>query len=88
MNEIESFDKKVGEHLRKIEKNWDRFTAFYFMKGAPATNNSIEDNYSTSLNTHRKRQFRSDEGIENQMKLSRMKRYHLEHLSQKMNRLR
>ncbi|GBE54884.1 hypothetical protein BMS3Bbin15_01048 [archaeon BMS3Bbin15] len=73
MDEIESFDTKVQKRLRKIEKNWDRFTAFYFVPGAPATNNPIENYYSTSLKTHRKRQFRSDEGIENQMKLSQMK---------------
>ncbi|GBE53915.1 transposase IS66 family protein [archaeon BMS3Bbin15] len=73
MDEIDSFDTKVRKRLRKIEKNWDRFTAFYFVEGAPATNNPIENYYSTSLKTHRKRQFRSDEGIENQMKLSQMK---------------
>lgn len=74
MKEIESFDKKVQKRLRKIEKNWDRFTAFYFVEGAPATNNRVENYYSTSLKTHRKKQFRSEEGIENQMKLSQMKR--------------
>ncbi len=73
MDEIDSFDTKVQKRLRKIEKNWDRFTAFYFVLGAPATNNSIENYYSTSLKMHRKKQFRSDVGIENQMKLSRMK---------------
>lgn len=74
MDEIGSFDGKVQKRLRKIEKNWDRFTAFYFVEGAPATNNQVENYYSTSLKTHRKRQFRTDEGIENQMKLSQMKR--------------
>ncbi len=44
------------------------------MKGAPATNNGIENYYSTSLKTHRKKQLRSDKGIENHMKLSAMKR--------------
>jgi hypothetical protein len=46
----------------------------YFVKGAPATNNGVENYYSTSLKTHRKKQLRSDGGIENQMKLSAMKR--------------
>ena len=45
-----------------------------FVKGAPATNNGVEKYYSTSLKTHRKKQHRSDKGIENQMKLSAMKR--------------
>lgn len=74
MEEIDSFEKPVQKRLRKIEKNWEHFTAFYFVKGAPATNNGIENYYSTSLKTHRKKQLRSDRGIENQMKLSAMKR--------------
>ncbi len=73
MAKVDSFDTKVKKRLRKIEKNWDRYTAFYFMPGAPATNNPIENYYSTSLKTHRKKQFRSDVGIENQMKLSQIK---------------
>ncbi|KAF5429776.1 hypothetical protein C5S36_14735 [Candidatus Methanophagaceae archaeon] len=57
-----------------IEKGWAHFTAFYFVKGAPATNNGVENYYSTSLKTHRKKQLRSDRGIDNQIKLSAMKR--------------
>jgi len=74
MEKIDSFEKHVQTRLRKIEKNWEHFTAFYFVKGAPATNNGVENYYSTSLKTHRKKQLRSDRGIENQMKLSAMKR--------------
>ncbi len=74
MNEIHSFGKKVRKRLRKIEKNWDHFTAFHFVEGAPATNNLMENYYSTSLKTHRKKQFRTEEGLENHMKLSQLKR--------------
>jgi len=74
MRQIDSFEKHVQKRLRKIEKNWKHFTAFYFVKGAPATNNGVENYYSTSLKTHRKKQLRTDRGIENQMKLSAMKR--------------
>ncbi|MGB7002174.1 MAG: transposase [Halobacteriota archaeon] len=74
MEKLDSFEKHVQKRLRKIEKNWEHFTAFYFVKGAPATNNGVENYYSTSLKTHRKKQLRSDRGIENQMKLSAMKR--------------
>jgi hypothetical protein len=70
----DSFEKHVQKRLRMIEKNWAHFTAFYFVKDAPATNNGFENYYSTSLKTHRKKQLRSDMGIENQMKLSAMKR--------------
>lgn len=74
MAEIDSFDKPVQKRLRKIEKNWRYFTAFYFVENAPATNNALENYYSTSLKTHRKKQLRTDRGILNQMKLSAMKR--------------
>ena len=74
MEEIESFDKPVRKRLRMIEKNWAHLTAFYFVKDGQATNNWVENYYSTSLKTHRKKQITSDRGIENQMKLSAMKR--------------
>lgn len=77
MAELETFERPVQKRLRKIEKNWARFTAFYFVNGAPATNNLLENYYSTSLKTHRKKQLRTDRGIENQMKLSAMKRARL-----------
>jgi len=56
MGQIDSFKKHIQKRLRKIEKNWAHFTAFYFVKGAPATNNGVENYYSTSLKTHRKKQ--------------------------------
>jgi hypothetical protein len=68
------FPRKAQERLRMIENNWDFFTAFYSVKGCPATNNSIENYYSTSIKTHRKKQLRTDQGIENHMKLSALKR--------------
>jgi len=74
MEEIDSFDKAIQKRLRKIEKNWEKFTAFYFVEGAPATNNLLENYYSTSLKTHRKKQLRTDRGIQNHMKLSAMKK--------------
>ncbi|MEA3378987.1 MAG: hypothetical protein U9Q69_05125 [Nanoarchaeota archaeon] len=40
----------------------------------PATNNAIENYYSTSLKTHRKKQFRTDRGLENHMKIAALKR--------------
>ncbi|WP_337971949.1 ISNCY family transposase [Methanobacterium petrolearium] len=55
MAEIDTFDKKVRKRLRKIDKNWKYFTNFYFTPSAPATNNLIENHYSTSLKTHQKK---------------------------------
>jgi hypothetical protein len=68
-----SQEKKVRKRLEMIAENWKYLTAFYFVKGAPATNNLLENYYSTSLKTHRKKQLRKDRGIENQLKLSAMK---------------
>ena len=73
MDRIDSFKMAVKKRLRKIEELWPNLTAFYFVDGAPATNNAIENYYSTSLKTHRKRQLKTS-GIEDQMKLSAMKR--------------
>ena len=70
----EIFPKKARERLEMIKKNWKYFTAFYHIKGCPATNNAIENFYSTSLKTHRKKQLRTDEGLLNQMKLAAIKR--------------
>ena len=74
MVEIESFEVFVQKQLKMIEKNWDHLTEFYFVENAPATNNLVENYYSASLKTHRKKQLRTERGIVNQMKLSAMKR--------------
>jgi hypothetical protein len=72
--DIKSFDEKIQTRLYMIKDNWKNLTIFHALPGFPATNNPIENYYSTSLKTHRKKQLRSDEGILNQMKLSSMKR--------------
>jgi len=54
MEEADSFERPIQKRLKMIEKNWDHFTAFYFFEGAQATDNLIENYYSTSLKTHKK----------------------------------
>ena len=73
IEEIDSFEIAVRKRLMKIEELWPNLTAFYFVDNAPATNNPIENYYSTSLKTHRKKQL-EEPGIEDQMKLSALKR--------------
>ena len=68
------FPKKAIARLKMIKENWNYFAAFYHIKGCPATNNAIENYYSTSLKTHRKKQLRTDKGIINHMKLAALKR--------------
>jgi len=68
------FPKKAQKRLQMIQDNWTELTTFYHVEGCPATNNAIENYYSTSLKTHRKKQFRTEQGITNQMKLSAYKR--------------
>lgn len=74
VNEISSLDGQIQKRLKMIKKHWINLTVFHYIPGAPATNNAIENYYSTSLKTHRKKQFRTDKGILNQVKLSSMKR--------------
>jgi hypothetical protein len=74
MNQINSFDEETQKRLRMINKHWMNLTAFQYFEDAPATNNAIENYYSTSLKTHRKKQFRTEIGILYQMKLASMKR--------------
>ncbi|AKB54967.1 Mobile element protein [Methanosarcina barkeri 227] len=50
---------------------------FHYLPGAPATNNPIESYYSKSLKTDNKKQFRTDKGTENQIKLAQMRRLNL-----------
>jgi hypothetical protein len=73
MKEIDSFEIAVRNRLMVIKKRWPNLTAFYFVDNAPATNNAVENYYSTSLKTHRKNQLEVP-GIEDQMKLSALKR--------------
>ena len=68
------FSKKTRERLWKIAEDWKYFTAFYHIKGCPATNNALENYYSTSLKTQQKKQLRSDAGLRNHMKLAARKR--------------
>jgi len=41
MEEIDSFDLPLQKRMWVIEKNWEKFTAFYFIEGAPANNNIL-----------------------------------------------
>jgi transposase-like protein len=72
-SQSDSFMISVRKRLAKIEELWPNLTVFYFVDNAPATNNPIENYYSTSLKTHRKKQL-EEIGIKEQMKLSALKR--------------
>ena len=74
VDEYDDFPDYVQKRIDMISKNWENLNTFRMIKDGPATNNAIENYYSTSLKTHQKRQYTSDEGIERQMKLSWMKR--------------
>ena len=74
LKEKQLFSKKIKDRLKMIKKNWKFFTAFYAVKDCPATNNAIENFFSTSLKTHRKKQLRTDPGLINHMKLAALKR--------------
>ncbi len=68
------FPQTIRKRLEMIKNNWEYFTAFYKTKGCPATNNAIENFYSTSLKTHRKKALRTEKGMLNHMKVAALKR--------------
>ena len=74
LSQIQLFPIKAQKRLLMIKNNWKFFTAFYKVKNCPATNNAVENFYSTSIKTHRKKQFRTDYGLINQMKIAAKKR--------------
>ncbi len=74
LSEMKSFKIIIQKRLKQIEKDWHNLMAFQLYDGAPATNNPLENYYSCSLKTHRKQQL-DVPGIEEQMKLSRLKRW-------------
>ncbi|AKB27969.1 Mobile element protein [Methanosarcina siciliae T4/M] len=77
MENIRTYDEKVQKRLWMINKHWLNLTLFHYLPGAPATNNPIESYYSKSLKTDNKKQFRTEKGIENQIKLTQMRRLNL-----------
>ncbi|HXX05587.1 MAG TPA: ISNCY family transposase [Candidatus Bathyarchaeia archaeon] len=77
MIQIRTYEEVIQKRLRMINKHWLNLTLFHYLPVAPATNNPIESYYSKSLKTDRKKQFRTDWGIENQIKLTEMKRSNL-----------
>ena len=74
MRHIKTFDEAIQKRLRMINSHWLNLTLFHYLPGAPATNNPVESYFSKSLKTDSKKQFRTDIGIENQIKLAEMKR--------------
>jgi hypothetical protein len=75
LDNADNFNIIVQKRLGKIQKDWIHFTAFQRVDDAPATNNAIENYYSTSLKGQSKKQIRTDNGINIHMKLSSMKRF-------------
>lgn len=67
-------NKPLRKRLAYIEKHWNQFILFYTIEDCPHTNNIIENYFSSSLKTHRKKQFRTDKGIDYKLKLARYKR--------------
>jgi len=74
MVHIRTYDEAIQKRLWMINSHWLNLTVFHYLPGAPATNNPIESYFSKSLKTDSKKQFRTDAGIENQIKLAEMKR--------------
>jgi tetratricopeptide (TPR) repeat protein len=74
MRRIRTYDEAIQKRLRMINNRWLNLTVFHYLPGVPATNNPIESYFSKSLKTDSKKRFRTDVGIENQIKLAEMNR--------------
>jgi hypothetical protein len=70
INKYNDFPEHLQKRLRMIADNWEKFTAFYKVQDAPRTNNKIENYFSRSAKTDRKKQFRGDIGVETRLKLT------------------
>jgi hypothetical protein len=71
-DKYDQLPKYCQTRLHMISKHWKNLNMFYLFKDAPATNNRLENYYSTSLKTDKKRKYRTDEGIERKIKLSQL----------------
>jgi hypothetical protein len=55
----------IRTRLSLIKKYWPNLMAYHTEKNAPATNNMVENYYSSTLKQQRKKQYRTDEGLQN-----------------------
>lgn len=71
---IDIFPSAVRRRIKKIQKGWSRFTAFYGWENAPATNNALENYFSCSCKQIKKKQHRRNTAMKRQWKLYAMRR--------------
>jgi hypothetical protein len=65
---------KLNKRFLQILGDFEHLTAFHHFPGTPATNNAVENYYSTTLKTNLKKQLRTDKGIINRLTLAALKR--------------
>ena len=65
---------KLNKRFVQILDDFEYLTAFHHYPGTPATNNAVENYYSTTLKTDLKKQLRTDKGIINRLRLAALKR--------------
>lgn len=71
--EISFFPKQVQKRIKKIKKNFDKFTLFQNNPLVPPTNNTLEQYYSATLQKTNKKKFRCEEGLHLKLKIVREK---------------
>jgi hypothetical protein len=57
----------IRKRLALIKKYWPNLMAYHRTKNAPATNNLVENYYSSTLKQQRKKQYRTDEGLQTEV---------------------
>lgn len=65
---------KLNKRFLQILDDFEHLTAFHHFPGTPATNNAVENYYSTTLKTNLKKQLRTDKGIINHLVIAALKR--------------
>ena len=67
------FPKKVQARIKKIRKNWDKFTQFQENPLVPPTNNNVEQYYSATMQKKEKKKWRIETSLELKLKIVREK---------------
>jgi len=71
--EITLFPKKVRARIRKIRKNWEKFTQFQQNPLVPPTNNAVEQYYSATMQKTEKKKWRTETNLDLKLKIVREK---------------
>lgn len=68
------YPKLLQKRIDKIEKNWEHYTLFLVDRNVPPTSNLAEQYFSSTLQRSEKKKFRSDDSLNEFLKIERLKK--------------